>query len=315
MIGNFDRCYATTRVYEGGKVNHKDDPGGRTNKGVTQATFTAWLKRIGKPSRDVYTITDEETKAIYHDEYWTPAHCDELPYGLDLIVFDTAINSGVNRAGILLQATLNKFLTSARALVIDGDVGSKTIDAAKSFGYGALPGVIDEYCNRRLAFMQGIRNKQTGKLLWASFGKGWGARVGNVRTVGKSMIAGSGAIKRVVPTTAMLALDTGAKAYSQPGSPTIVSTETAAQATAVSTVGVGVMETLQSAASTFQGLSDVAAFFKYAFIAITVGLAIYSLYAAIQSKRKHAVTMGEATVTPEEDAAATEEGAADVVAI
>lgn len=314
MYGNFERCYNVTRVYEGGKVNHKDDPGGKTNKGVTQATFHAWLRRTGKPARDVYSITDAETQQIYHDEYWSPSGCDELPAGLDMVVFDTAVNSGVNRAIILLQATLNAKLPEGRKLATDGSIGSKTLEAAKSFGPASMPGLIEDYCNRRLAFMKAIRNKKTGKLLWATFGKGWGARVGNVRAVAKSMVSGP-STKRVVPNTRLVELDTAGKALDADPTTgnTALSTETASQAAGGAAIGTGLISTLQGTATTFQGLSDVAAFFKYAFIAITVGLAVYAIYTAIQSKRRAKVMSGEATVSPTVEVRETFEGEKSVV--
>ena len=37
--------------WEGGFVDHPNDPGGRTNKGVTQKVYDAWRKRQGLPVR------------------------------------------------------------------------------------------------------------------------------------------------------------------------------------------------------------------------------------------------------------------------
>lgn len=313
MYGNFNACYEVTRAYEGGRVDNKKDPGGRTNKGVTQNTYNAWLKMQGRPAKDVYQITDAETKQIYQDEYWKPSRCDELPRGLDMIVFDTAINSGVNRAGVLLQAALNaKLPPNAPKLDVDGRIGSKTIEATDRFGTAALRDLIDDYCNRRLAFLKAIRHKKTGELLWTAFGKGWGARVGNVRTVGKSMLTPEQ--PQVVPNTKLVQLDTGAKAYDDaPISGNAVTTETAAKATGAAAIGSGVMEAVQGVASTFQGLSDVASFFRYAFIALTVGLAVYSLIVAFRSSRAKLVHTGEATVPLEEADAAMAGGISNVV--
>ena len=40
---------------------------------------------------------------IYENNYWKRAKCDQLPSGLDLAVFDWAVNSGVSRASKALQ--------------------------------------------------------------------------------------------------------------------------------------------------------------------------------------------------------------------
>src|SRR6187397_3187687 len=84
--------------WEGGFVDHPSDPGGRTNKGVTQRVYTSWLARRGLPQSDVKNIFDAEVKAIYETDYWLPPRCNELPTQLDLVQFDTAVNMGVGRA-------------------------------------------------------------------------------------------------------------------------------------------------------------------------------------------------------------------------
>ena len=44
MLGDFSKALPRILVYEGGKVDNPRDPGGRTNKGVTQATFNSYLR-------------------------------------------------------------------------------------------------------------------------------------------------------------------------------------------------------------------------------------------------------------------------------
>ena len=56
--------------WEGGYVNHPADPGGATNKGVTQRVYDDWRVRRGMPARDVRQITDGEVHAIYEAGYW-----------------------------------------------------------------------------------------------------------------------------------------------------------------------------------------------------------------------------------------------------
>lgn len=50
---------ACVLVHEGGYVNDPRDPGGATMKGVTQRTFDGYLRRLGKPSRPVRSITQD----------------------------------------------------------------------------------------------------------------------------------------------------------------------------------------------------------------------------------------------------------------
>ena len=93
--------------WEGGFVDDPDDRGGRTNKAVTQKTYSAWRARKGLPPADVKTITDEEVAAIYEQDYWLPPRCDLLQRHLDLAQFDTAVNMGPRRSVKILQTALD----------------------------------------------------------------------------------------------------------------------------------------------------------------------------------------------------------------
>ncbi|RPI06584.1 MAG: hypothetical protein EHM71_11640, partial [Zetaproteobacteria bacterium] len=92
--------------WEGGYVDHPSDPGGRTNKGVTQGVYDRWRAQHGLPPRHVKLIEDAEVEAIYETGYWLPPRCDLLHRQLDLVQFDTAVNMGVGRAVRFLQAAV-----------------------------------------------------------------------------------------------------------------------------------------------------------------------------------------------------------------
>ena len=151
--GNFESSVLPfTLRYEGGKVDDPRDPGGRTNKGVTQRTFTAWLAKSGKPSRDVCTITDPELQAIYRSSYWNAVKGDDLPDGADLVLFDYGVNSG-----------------PARALAAYAKRTSN--DAAT---------IVTAVTNSRLSFLHALGTFKT-------FGKGWTARVAACEALGLKM--------------------------------------------------------------------------------------------------------------------------------
>ena len=42
---NYEVCLERLLQHEGGYVNHPDDPGGRTNKGITQRVYERYLER------------------------------------------------------------------------------------------------------------------------------------------------------------------------------------------------------------------------------------------------------------------------------
>jgi len=146
---NFAACLAHTLRYEGGYVNNPLDPGGKTNKGITQRTYDGWRSKQGLYHRDVRFIDDKEVQAIYRRDYWDAVKGDDLRPGVDLAVFDYAVNSGVGRALTALKLATGLHLA-------------------------------DSVCDQRMAFLRGLRTFPT-------FGKGWTARVKDVRTVAATM--------------------------------------------------------------------------------------------------------------------------------
>ena len=159
MKENYAKALAQVLKYEGGYVDHPKDPGGPTNKGVTQAVYDAWRKSYNQPTQSVRYITDLEVGAIYRQQYWDRISGDALPAGVDFAVFDFAVNSGVSRAAKTLQAVVG--------VTQDGVIGPATIQATKTY-------VAMSITNRRLAFMQSLS-------IWSTFGKGWSARIADVK--------------------------------------------------------------------------------------------------------------------------------------
>jgi lysozyme family protein len=139
--GNFERCLGLTLKWEGGYSNHPDDPGGPTMRGIIQREYDAWRRKQGRRVRPVRQIEENELRDIYRIEYWDAMACDELSAGLDLCVFDAAVNSGVSRA--------RAWYTQAKE--------------------------IDAFCDLRLAFLSGLGR------LWRVFGAGWRRRVTGIR--------------------------------------------------------------------------------------------------------------------------------------
>lgn len=156
---NYDFILKQVLKYEGGKVDHPKDPGGKTAYGITQDTYDAWRKRNSQSSADVFNISMDEVKAIYRQEYWDKINGDNLPSGIDMAIMDYAVNSGVSRAAKTLQAVVG--------VTQDGQIGPATIQATKTY-------VAMSVTNKRLAFMQSLS-------IWSTFGKGWSARITDVK--------------------------------------------------------------------------------------------------------------------------------------
>lgn len=153
--------------WEGGFVDHPNDPGGRTNKGVTQKVYDAWRRRQGLAGQDVKHISDGEVHAIYAGDYWLPPRCDRLLTPLDLVQFDTAVNMGVGRAV--------RFLQSSAGTSVDGDFGPGTERAVAACDQGTL---VADYCGRREAYYRGLVVKNARL---AVFLKGWLNRLNSLR--------------------------------------------------------------------------------------------------------------------------------------
>lgn len=159
MKANFKKCLKPTLVWEGGFSNHPKDPGGATMKGVTQRVYDAFRSNTGKPKQSVAKISEAEVEAIYKLQYWDMVSGDDLPAGVDLAVFDYAVNSGTGRAAKALQKVLG--------VKQDGQIGQLTLKRVEDVEADALVVAI---CKERLAFVQRLST-------WATFGKGWRRRI------------------------------------------------------------------------------------------------------------------------------------------
>jgi lysozyme family protein len=115
---NFERALAFTQQWEGGFVDNKFDPGGRTNFGITQATYNQWRRQKSLPQQDVLRIQPQEVKWIYWENYWIPAKCPAMVLPLAVAHFDTSVNFGVGGS--------TKFLQSVLSVGVDGIWGPIT---------------------------------------------------------------------------------------------------------------------------------------------------------------------------------------------
>lgn len=144
---------------EGGYVNDPDDPGGPTDRGITQRTFDAWNAAHGRPARPVRGITKAEADEILGAQYLDSVRFDDLPSGVDYAVADYAVNSGPGRAAKVLQRILG--------VPDDGVIGAVTLAALAQRN---PEDVIIAICQERMRFMRRLPT-------WRRFGRGWTMRV------------------------------------------------------------------------------------------------------------------------------------------
>lgn len=137
----FNEALRFSLRWEGGYVNHPNDPGGETNKGVTANTYAAYRRRKGLPSGSVRNITDAEVNEIYREMYWKPAQCDAKERPLAIVHFDTAVNFGVSGSTIFLQEALG--------ILADGVYGSATRAALARSNASQTA---ERYCQARIDY-------------------------------------------------------------------------------------------------------------------------------------------------------------------
>lgn len=97
--------------WEGGFTNHPKDPGGATNKGITQKVYDVYKVSRKHPKMSVKHILDFEVKDIYETKYWDLVRAKWLKAPLGLVMFDTAVNFGPAGAIRRLQKALKVKIT------------------------------------------------------------------------------------------------------------------------------------------------------------------------------------------------------------
>ena len=158
----FERAVKLLLRHEGGYVDHPADNGGPTNMGVTFATFRQYVKPTGT-IEDLKNLTVDQARVVYRQRFWSACRCEELPDGLAYAVFDFACHSGPDRA--------IEYLQRAIGAKPDGTFGPKTLTAVRA----ANPAIaIKALCSLRMSYLQAHEH-------WPVFGKGWTARVDDVR--------------------------------------------------------------------------------------------------------------------------------------
>lgn len=166
MKENFRDCLTMLLKHEGGFVNHPQDPGGMTNLGVTKAVYEDWLDRM-VTEQEMRDLSSEDVGPLYKQRYWDRARCDDLPSGVDWVVFDWSVNSGVSRAAKALQRFVG--------VESDGSIGPMTIQAVKMYQPAEI---IEAMGKMRQDFYEGLSTFDT-------FGRGWTRR--NEETTAKAL--------------------------------------------------------------------------------------------------------------------------------
>ena len=170
MSNKFSEALEVILHHEGGYVNHPKDPGGETNLGVTKRVYEDF-----GGEKEMKDLTKADVEPIYKKNYWDRVKGDDLPEGLDLCIFDFAVNAGPGRAAKFIQRLVNT--------TVDGGIGPNTLkcinDHVDNYGVSTT---IDQYQSERHNYYQSLSTFDT-------FGRGWTRRVDEVTEKAKSWIS------------------------------------------------------------------------------------------------------------------------------
>jgi lysozyme family protein len=274
MKQNFEKALTTILAYEGGYSDHPRDPGGPTNEGITQRVYDGYRRRRGLNVVSVRDITDADVRAIYRPQYWDAIKGDELPAGLDLVMFDSAVNSGPGQATKWLQRALKDAKLYRGA--IDGDLGEGTLGAVAS--HPDIDALIADVLARRLGMLQHLST-------WDAFGAGWERRVHSAMAIGQAMATGS-----VGPAPEPVHEDCGnCKAYAGDVALPLISSELGTKAAAGGSSGAVLVQTSAQKLEPFIQSSQIVSWIYIALIvlsaAIGVGGALSALYAQWKTRK------------------------------
>ncbi|MVA23225.1 glycosyl hydrolase 108 family protein [Agrobacterium vitis] len=275
MADEFKRSVAQVLGSEGGYSNRskKDDPGGATNLGVTQAVYDVYRRSIGAKPQSVKFLVRAEAENIYRGRYWALVKADQLPAGVSYVVFDGAVNSG--------PAQSAKWLQRALGVPDDGLVGPATIAAAKAHtNHDAL---IANMIRQRLAFMKTLSN-------WEANKNGWANRLKHVLDVGQAWASGDVGPAPVYHENG----DAKAPVSAVKAAPSSAPGEAA---TAVGGASAVLAQTTQQLApfSNIELVGKIIAFLTVAGALVAIGGIAYSIYAKRKAKAVDVAVNGAAT--------------------
>ena len=142
---NYRRCHDIVMGYEGdASPTSRVVRQGPTQFGVTLGALKDFRQDQNLGIEDLKKLSRDEACEIYRTRYWNVLRCDDLPLGVDLVVFDFA-DADSGRAAKTLQQVVG-----AEA---DGSVGDATLAATK-----AMPAsdVVKRISQRRLEYYQAL---------------------------------------------------------------------------------------------------------------------------------------------------------------
>jgi lysozyme family protein len=168
MISNWDQSFEYLLQSEGGFVNDPNDPGGMTNLGVTKAAWEMYVQRQATID-EMKTLTPDDVEPFYKRLFWDKVWGDKQFTGVDYLLFDCAVNTGVAQCVLFLQRAVGA--------QPDGQLGPLTYAATITHDPKDL---IEQLSQQKINFYKGLNNPK--------YEKGWLARVAHVKDAALIMV-------------------------------------------------------------------------------------------------------------------------------
>lgn len=166
----FNDYFKVILEHEGGFVNHPNDPGGKTNYGISLLFLKGLVLDEGDIDHDgdidgddIKALTIEDSRKLYQKFFWDPLHLDGIVNEeLKLHIFDHGVNAGTRTAVKLLQRILG--------VTDDGSLGNATTSATNTY----TKDIIEEYKKAREKYYLDIIAKNPRLIV---FKNGWLNRI------------------------------------------------------------------------------------------------------------------------------------------
>jgi lysozyme family protein len=140
-----------------------------TNLGVTKRVWEEWVGRESN-EKEMRALTPELVAPLYKRKFWDACKCDDLPTGIDYLVFDFAVNAGPGRSAKILQ--------TAVGVPADGGIGPITLAAVNKVDPAEL---VEKFSQAKEDFYRSLNTFET-------FGKGWLNRVAAVKIKANTLL-------------------------------------------------------------------------------------------------------------------------------
>lgn len=148
-----------------GYVNIKQDRGGLTKYGVALNA---------NPEVDVQNLTLDQAMEVFFRKYWLASKSDRIPFPVQIMHYDAAVNHGVGRAAKMLQQAIGA--------IPDGIIGPATLGKLEAHNPAEI---VDRLHDIRVNRFQAIVRYNPSQQI---FLRGWLRRADEVYHYTRSML-------------------------------------------------------------------------------------------------------------------------------